>query len=100
MNSSIKKYTLNEINEMIKEILKLISDKEKGIHTSEVEKTYELQAILNDLNKIKAQILTNTLPPKEQRFVSYEEFIIENWGIRHTLGSRLLDLATKYTNSL
>lgn len=100
MNSTIAKYTLYEINEIIKETLQLISDKEQGINTSQVEKTYELQAILNDLNKIKAQILTNTLPPKEQRFVSYEEFIIEEWGIRHTLGSRLLDLATKYTNSL
>lgn len=100
MNSTIMKYTLNEINEIMKDTLKLISDKEQGIHTSKVEKTYELQAVLNDLNKIKAQILTNTLPPREQRFVSYEEFIIEDWGIRHPLGSRLLDLATKYTNSL
>lgn len=100
MNQSIKKYMLIEIDETITDTLKLISDKETGNNTSRIEQAYELQAILNDLKKIQSQILTNSLPPKHLRFVSYEGFIVENWGVRHTLGKKLLDIATKYTNSL
>lgn len=101
MNTTIKKYMLNEIDEAIKETLNLLSElTDKETTVLRIEKTYELQAIMNDLKKIQSQILTNSLPPKKHRFVSYEIFIIENWGIRHTLGKKLLDIATKYTNSL
>lgn len=100
MNENIKKYMLKEIDEAIKDTLKLVINKDEGINSTRIEKDYELQAIMNDLKKIQSQLLTNSLPERDMRFVSYEEFIVENWGVRHTLGKKLLDIATKYTNSL
>lgn len=96
--SKVEKYFLDDIENTIKEVTNLVKRNEntKGEF---IEKKHELQAILNDLKKIKFEILTNSLPAKEERFLSYESFIMD-WGVRHPLGRKLLDIATKYTYTI
>ena len=45
---------------------------------------------------MESQLLRNNIPKQEDRFVVYEYFILE-WGIRHSFGQELLDVATRYT---
>lgn len=96
MSTNARRFFLNEVEDAISQVNKLSEEVKAGQYTG-IEQTHELQAVLNDLRKIKSEILTNSVPPKKNRFLSYEVFIIENWGIRHPLGSKLLDIATKYT---
>ena len=99
MSSNIKHFFLVEVEKAIEEVNSLIEERRKDT-TNGVEKSHELQAVLNDLRKIKFQLITDSIPPKSSRFLSYESFITETWGIRHPLGSKLLDIATKYTYAL
>lgn len=98
MKKNLYNYFLNDIEQamkLTKELdLKIDEGKNEG-----PEQKHEIQIIMNDLKKIQAQVLTNSLPNKENRFVLYEHFITEKWGIRHPLGSKLLDISTKYTDS-
>lgn len=99
MSTSARKFFLAEVEEAIEQVSTLIEDVKQGQNTG-VEQLHELQAAFNDLRKIKYEILTNTIPHKNNRFLSYEIFITEKWGIRHPLGSKLLDIASKYTYAL
>ncbi len=92
-----QKYLLLDIDKASQELM----DLESQINTSNqktIEKKHEIQAIKNDLNKIKSQVLRNNLPDKDDRFVQYDIFITYSWGIKHPLGRKLLDISTKYMN--
>lgn len=99
MSTSARQYFLAEVEDAIAQVKKLLNDIKEKKYTG-VEQAHELQAALNDLRKIKSEIITNTIPPKNNRFLSYEIFIIDRWGIRHPLGSKLLDIASKYTYAI
>lgn len=90
-----KKTLLNEVEIAISNTLKLV-ERNKNSMEDFLEKSHQLQAILNDLNKIKYQLIKNELPPEKNRFLIYESFIMD-WGVRHQLGKELLDIATRYT---
>lgn len=100
MNEHLKKTFIKEIDKAQEKIQNLIKDRKVNSSTKYIEEPYELQVILNDLHKMKSQVITNTIPVKENRFVQYEGFITERWGLRHELGKELLNISTIYTSSL
>ena len=99
MNEHLKKTFIKEIDKAQEKIKSLIQDRKSNVGGKHIEKTYELQVILNDLHKMKSQVITDTVPLKENRFVQYEVFITERWGLRHELGKELLNISTIYTSS-
>lgn len=91
----VQKTLLKDIDNCLKNTYKLI-DRNKASDEVFLETDTQLQIILNDLKKMESQLLRNNIPKQEDRFVVYEYFILE-WGIRHSFGQELLDVATRYT---
>lgn len=93
--TSAEKSLLNEVEKSISNTLKLL-ERNKNSNDEFIEKDHQLQAVLNDLRKVKYQLIKSELPDHNKRFLIYESFIMD-WGVRHPLGRELLEIATRYT---
>lgn len=60
----------------------------------------ELEVILNDLRRMKSEVIKKTYPAKKRRFVIYDRFVTQKWDVRRDYSKDLLDVSTMYISSI
>ena len=96
------KYNLNEfldeINSLICEVEQACIERKKGfIGDGNVQ---QLEAIQKELEKIKEEVNSGSLPPKEKRYTVFSRYIIDEWDLKAPLSIKLCCLADKYKRKI
>ena len=89
---------LQEIEILIKELEQELTNRKSGIIG---EGTVEqLELFIEELKKIQNMVMTNSLPPKGQRYTAFTWYITDSWSNNSQLGNKLCALADKYKRKL
>jgi hypothetical protein len=89
---------LGEINIVICETENELLDRKKGIPGD--GSVRQLELILNELEQIRNQAQTNMLPPKNKRHTAFSRYVVDEWDVNSSLGTKLCKLADKYKRKL
>jgi hypothetical protein len=56
----------------------------------------ELQAMLRELSEVEGRVMTDSLPPPEQRWLAGSRIVTDTWPNDSELGDRICKLANLY----
>ena len=97
MNYSVQNF-LGEISLVICEVEKEILERKGGTHGD--GSVQQLEFIKTDLEQIRTQAQTNTLPSRDKRYTAFSRYVVDEWDIGSNLGKKLCDLADKYKRKI
>ncbi|SEJ97927.1 hypothetical protein SAMN05660742_1375 [Propionispira arboris] len=97
MSYTIEGFT-DEISIIILEVNKEIIERKSGVLGD--GNVYQLELIKSELEQIRQQAQTNTLPEKSKRFTAFSKYVVDEWEVDSPLGIKLCKLADKFKRKI
>ena len=95
---TLQEVFIGKVENLIGQTQKMLSERISG--KVGVGTKNELEIILNDLTRMKSEVLKKTYPNKKRRFVIYDKFVAQKWDVRKDYSRELLDVSTMYISSI
>ncbi len=89
---------IRDAEEIISEVENEILNRKKGKPGD--GSVQQLEFIREELNQIKSFALTNSLPPRANRYTSFSRYVVDEWDTNSILGQRLCEVASIYKRKL
>lgn len=87
-----------KVEKLIIQTQQMLSERERNVEGLGTKA--ELEVVLNDLRRMKAEVVKNTYPAQKRRFVIYDKFVAQKWDVRRDYSKELLDVSTMYISSI
>lgn len=95
---TLQEVFIGKVEYLIRQTQKMLDERQNNIEG--MGTVAELEVILNDLRRMKAEALKKTYPAQKRRFVIYDRFVAQKWDIKSDYSKELLDVSTMYISSL